>query len=81
MRGLLENETLKLWIETYRDDPLENPVKKAAPPDVTPHCAHIMLGDQTGWNICLDRFMLGGKPLEGPPKSPEQSYATPPDET
>lgn len=81
MRKVFENETLKLWIETYRNDPTENPVKKSAPIGITPTDALILLGEQTAWSMCLDRFLLGGKPREGPPKPEEQSYATPPDET
>lgn len=80
MRKLLENETLKTWIEAFRSDPLENPVKKPAPVTITPHGAYIMLGEQTGWNMCLDRFELGGKPLEQPKDDAgEQSYAEPAD--
>lgn len=77
MRKILENDTLKLWIETYRNDPIENPVKKSAPIGITPTDANIMLGEQTAWNMCLDRFALGGKVIEAPPKQEEQTYAEP----
>lgn len=74
MRKLLEHPVLAMWIEALET---ENPVKKVAPADVTPHGAYIMLGEQTGWNQFKERFMLGGKPKEPPPQQEEMTYADP----
>lgn len=76
MRRIFELPAFKIWIETFRED--ENPMNRPAPPDITPHGAYILLGEQTGWRQCLTRFLLGAVPLEHPPKQEEQTYAEPP---
>lgn len=62
-------------------DESENPMNKVAPPDITPHGAYIMLGEQTGWRQYRTRFMLMAQGIEPPQTDGEPTYADPPKET
>lgn len=75
IRTLLENETLRLWLDTL--DREENPSNFKVADDVTPHYAHVMLGFQTGYGVFKHRFLLGGQPIELPKEegtSKDQNY-------
>lgn len=76
-RELFETPVMRLMLEAMES---ENPVRKVAPPDITPHGAFIMLGEQTGWNQFKDRFLLCSAPIETPDSIGEQDYAVPADE-
>lgn len=81
IRTLLENETLRLWLDTL--DLEENPANFKVKDDVTPHYAHVMLGFQTGYGVFKNRFLLGGVPLETPKQewtAENQTYPEPPPE-
>jgi len=82
MRQIFEDDTFKIWLETFEQD--DNPMNKVAPPSITPHGAYIMLGEQTGWRQCLTRFVLGAVPIETPTPggtAADQTYAEPAPET
>lgn len=77
MRAILESETMQIALEVMAD---EHPVKAAPSADVTPHFAHIQLGQQTGYAIYDERLRLLGKGIEIPQTVPEQTYGDPPEE-
>lgn len=78
MRRLLETDIFKLWWEAMEES--ENPANYRVSDDVTPHYAHIMLGQQTGYGVFKQRFLLGGRGIEvKEPDRGEQSYAEPGD--
>lgn len=75
MRALLEDDVLKLWWEALET---ENPANYPVKDDVTPHFAHIMLGQQTGYGMFKQRFLLGGVGIEiAADTTGEQSYLPP----
>jgi hypothetical protein len=45
-RALRESDTFKTMLAVMRS---RHPVNAVAPDSVTPHGAHILLGEQTGW--------------------------------
>lgn len=77
MRAVLETDTMQLALEVMAD---EHPVKAAPSADVTPHFAHVQLGQQTGYAIYGERLRLLGKGIEIPQQTPEATYENPPDE-
>lgn len=76
MRKLLESDIFKLWWEAIEES--ENPANFLVSTTVTPHYAHIMLGQQTGYGVFKQRFLLGGRGIEIPEtdRGP-QTYAEP----
>jgi hypothetical protein len=74
LRSILEADVMKLWLEAMEE---QSPVNFLPTPDVTPHFAHIQLGQQTGWEQFLQTFKSGGQQPEGPTTEPEQSYLPP----
>lgn len=52
----------------------EEPVRFAPSPDVTPHAAHIMLGQQTGWAQYERRLLSLGTRLPNPQTTPPAEY-------
>lgn len=75
MRALLESDTMRAALEVMAD---EHPVKGVPAADVTPHFAHIQLGQQTGYATYDSRLRLLGKGIEIPQTTPEATY--PPDD-
>lgn len=73
MRQLLEDPVLQMWLEAL--DESENPMNKVAPPEITPHGAFIMLGEQTGWRMYRTRFALGAQIIETPQGDGPPTYA------
>lgn len=71
MRAILENDTMRAALEVMAD---EHPVKAVPDDDVTPHFAHIQLGQQTGYATYDTRLKLLGKGIEIPQKDPEALY-------
>jgi hypothetical protein len=74
LRSILETDTMKLWLEAMEE---QSPVNYLPTHDVTPHFAHIQLGQQTGWAQYGKTFLTGGQQPEGPPAEPDQSYLPP----
>jgi hypothetical protein len=74
MRGILEIPTMKLWLDAMNED---SPVYFVPTHDVTPHFAHIQLGQQTGWAQFHKTFLSGGEQPQTPQTEPEQSYLPP----
>lgn len=71
MRAILENATMQLALEVMGD---EHPVKHVPAADVTPHFAHIQLGQQTGYATYESRLRLLGKGIEIPQETPPALY-------
>lgn len=63
MRRILEEPTLKMWLEALESD---NPVVNEWPKGSQPHEAHIALGEAGGWMMYRKNFRLGGTPIENP---------------
>lgn len=79
MRKLLESDIFKLWWEAMEES--ETPANYKVSSDVTPHYAHIMLGQQTGYGVFKQRFLLGGRGIEiVETDRGEQTYAKPAEE-
>lgn len=74
MRAILENETMQIALEVMAE---EHPVKAVPSDDVTPHYAHIQLGQQTGYATYDERLRLLGKGIEIPQTTPEPTYEDP----
>lgn len=75
MREIFSDPVLQLWLEAMDT---ENPVRRVAPVDITPHGAYIMLGEQTGYNQYKERFLLGAQGIDSVRDDPgPQSYAEP----
>ena len=69
------SDAIKLLFEAME---AENPVNRAPLPNVTPHGANILLGEQIGWNSYKNRFRQAAVPLEDTePDRGEQSYLEP----
>lgn len=77
MRAILESEPMQVALEVMAD---EHPVKAVPSDDVTPHFAHIQLGQQTGYAIYGERLRLLGRGIEVPQTTPEPTYEDPPEE-
>lgn len=80
MRALLENnETLKIALEIMES---EHPKRYDPTPDVTPHFAHIQLGQQTGYQTFGSRLRLLATRIDIPAATPQTTYEDepPPDE-
>jgi hypothetical protein len=75
MRAILADPIMQLALEVMAD---EHPGKHLPASDVTPHFAHIQLGQQTGYATYDNRLRLLGKGIEIPQEIPEATY---PDET
>lgn len=71
MRGLVEHQNFKLALEAMRS---LHPVRRVAPSDVTPHGAHILLGEQTGWQQYEQEFLKLGQPVPRRDPLPEPTY-------
>lgn len=78
MRQVLEDPVVQMWLEAL--DESENPMNKVAPPEISPHGAFIMLGEQTGWRMFRQRFMLGGQIVETQQGEEEATYQDTPEE-
>jgi hypothetical protein len=55
LRSILETDVMKLWLEAMEE---QSPVNFVPTHDVTPHFAHIQLGQQTGWAQYLQNFQV-----------------------
>lgn len=81
LRGLLENEVMVLAREVLATDPGENPVLNVTADDVTPHYAHIQLGQQTGYAQYPQRLKALATHLPSPQDAnPDTEYAEEPTE-
>lgn len=78
MREILENDTMRTALEVMAD---EHPVKAVPEDDVTPHFAHIQLGQQTGYATYESRLRLLGKGIEIQQTTPPADYADEPPPT
>lgn len=71
MRELTENDNFQVALEAMRSiDPVKNPAR----PDVTPHGAHILLGEQTGWAQYENEFLKLAARLPIPQETPPADY-------
>lgn len=78
MRQLFEEDPIfQMALDAMEES--ENPMNKVAPPDITPHGAYIMLGEQTGYRQFKTRFMLLGQTIEVLQPDGEPTYANPTD--
>jgi hypothetical protein len=78
MRKLLESDVLKLWLEALET---ANPANFLVEANVTPHFAHIMLGQQTGYGHFKKLFLTGGSPpLDRRDDRGPQDYSVSPDD-
>lgn len=75
MRAILESEVMQAALEVMAG---ENPVNGTPKDDVTPHFAHIQLGQQTGYATYDTRLKLLGKGIEIPQTTPPADYADEP---
>lgn len=71
MRAIFEDPVMQAALEVMEE---EHPVKAVPHEDVTPHFAHIQLGQQTGYATYGDRLRLLGKGIDIPQKDPEANY-------
>lgn len=74
MRKILENSTLRLYLEAMDE---EAPVKYSPPEDITPHRAQILFGEVIGWAAYGKTLLSGGQQPPVPATEPDQSYLTP----
>lgn len=83
MRRLFEEDVIFQMALEVMDGDTENPVNRTAPPEITPHGAYILLGEQTGYRQFQTRFLMLGKGIEPQLSDGEPSYAEPekPEET
>lgn len=79
MRKLLESPVMQLALEIM-DGPSENSVYFRPTPDVSPHFAHIQLGQQTGYANYGQRLRLLGQHINLPQPEPEATYENDPQE-
>lgn len=81
LRTVLEMDVVKLAIEVLADDENENPVLARPNEDVSPHFAHIQLGQQTGYAQYPKRLKnLATHPPIPQDSNPETEYAEEPTE-
>lgn len=76
MRQILASPVLKMFFEAMNE---EAPVKFPPADDVSPHFAHIQLGQQTGWAQFEKILLSGGQQPPTPQTEPVQSYLNPED--
>lgn len=73
-RELMETQNFLILLEAL--DSI-NPVKQPASPGVTPHGAHILLGEQTGWAQYRETMLSLRTRQEPPQQIPEPDYPNP----
>lgn len=72
LRELIEDHpTMKLALEIMES---EHPKRYDPTPDVTPHYAHIQLGQQTGYQTFGSRLRLLATRIDIPAATPEAKY-------
>lgn len=76
MRELTEHENFKVALEAMSSI---DPVKSPARAEVTPHGAHIMLGEQTGWAQYESMFLALATRLPISQAMPEADYKEQPE--
>lgn len=77
MREMFESTPFLLLLEAMRR---EDPVKFPPSADVTPHYAHIQLGQQTGYATYEARMLSLGTRLPPPQTTPPADYRPEPDQ-
>ena len=76
MRDLTQTTHFQLALEAMRSI---DPVRFTTDPDVTPHYAHVQLGNQTGWAQYERQFLLLARPITKNEPLPEPDYSEEPE--